>query len=63
MKKLLLILFSISLFACNNNYNKEKESNKKSKNDSLRNKLVKMLDVFISLRFAQKPVHFNCFNA
>ena len=37
MKKLLLILFSISLFACNNNYNKEKESNEKRKNDSLRN--------------------------
>ena len=37
MKKLLLILFSISLFACNNNYNKEKESNERRKNDSLRN--------------------------
>ena len=37
MKKLLLILFSISLFACNNSYNKEKESNEKRKNDSLRN--------------------------
>ena len=37
MKKFLLILFSISLFACNNNYNKEKESNERRKNDSLRN--------------------------